>query len=76
MVATQKEAACRIDVRDPHSFDTIVMLAAQYSSVAEFRNKMEDLLEEHEAAAKKEFGIDPASFMKQAPKRKTVKGKE
>lgn len=77
IVATEKEAACRINVRDPFSFDTIVMLAGQYTSVVDFKEKLEDLLREHEEAAEKQFGINPNDFMEKSTKQvKKVKAKE
>ena len=56
MVATDRDATLSINVRNPRSFDTITMLSAQYTAVKDFRDRLNDLLDEHEEACKQVFG--------------------
>lgn len=58
VIADEYRAVCSIPVRDPHSFDNILMLSAQYSSLTEMRNRINDLLAEHENSSKQLYGKD------------------
>jgi hypothetical protein len=73
VIATEQSAVCRINVREPYSFDTIVMLAAQYSSLLNFKGKIEDVIKEHEQTANKEFGISAEDFTQVMTRKRKAK---
>ena len=52
IVATEKRSVCHINVRDPHTFDSILMLSGQESSLIEFRDRLDDVINEHKEASK------------------------
>jgi hypothetical protein len=62
VVCTQEAAVCSINLRDPSSFDNIIMLSAQYSSLVEFSEKLQEVVKEHEQVSKHLFGEKPHNY--------------
>lgn len=58
VVADEKAAFCLLPMREPYSLDTVVMLSSQYSSLMDFRDRLNDVLKQHEQASKQLFGKD------------------
>lgn len=70
VVATEKKATLHIGIRDPHTFESILMLSAQYTSLMGFRNRLDEALKEHENIAKQLYGTD---LKDPKPKKKVTK---
>lgn len=56
VVATEKEAVCKIDLRDPYSFESVLMLSAQQGCLKDFIERLQGISDEHEQAASENFG--------------------
>lgn len=56
VAADEKTAICSINLRDPSTFDNILMISAQYTSLVDFRDRLSEVIKEHEVASEQLFG--------------------
>lgn len=54
-VATDKGAYIHIPLHDPKKFTNIIMLSAQQSALVDFRDKLNEVIKEHEQVASEQF---------------------
>jgi hypothetical protein len=69
VLATDKGAVCNVPMADPYTMDSVVYLAAQHSSLVDFRDRLNRVIEEHEALSQSKFGV-ALSVQKTKPRAK------
>lgn len=73
IAADERYAICLIPMVEPFAFDNITLLSAQYSSLSDMRDRLNDVLDEHQVACKELFRTDLDKYVKPKKNLKEVK---